>query len=470
MFLLSFILIFQLLPNIGLAEQPIQIVYNGQTIESDVPPKLLNSRVLVPVRIISETLGYTVLWDARLSKVTILGEQVHINFILNQPFIWKNGVKSQLDVTPFAESGRSYLPIRAVAENLGADIEWDGESRSVIITSGKSNVVVSGKDNIVDEENGEENTGGSTEEGTQGSTEDPTQVTPGDEQLVTEVQSSQLLSIIQNGTSLLFEVEDPSKLPNIFRLTTPHRLVLDFNHTTIKKELILQSLQQNDLIENVRFSQFSLEPDQVRVVIDLKQRVNYTIERDTNHIIVKLVPYIYSIVIDPGHGGKDPGAIGVSGRYEKDFNLAVAAKVNTLLKNEPFITPIFTRLNDTYPTLDERVEWANQLGVDMFISIHANALPGRPEIRGTETYYTRESSLELAQVMQRYMLAATGFNDRGVRTADYRVTKYTEMPAVLLEIGYLTNREEEKLLYTNDLQQKVAEGIVKAIKEYIKDK
>ena len=72
--------------------------------------------------------------------------------------------------------------------------------------------------------------------------------------------------------------------------------------------------------------------------------------------------------------------------------------------------------------------------------------------------------------MQRYMLAATGFNDRGVRTADYRVTKYTEMPAVLLEIGYLTNREEEKLLYTNDLQQKVAEGIVKAIKEYVKDK
>ncbi len=453
MFFLSFLLIFQLIPSIGHAEESIKIIYNGQTVESDVPPKIVNNRVLVPVRVISEALGYTVLWDSQIQSVTILGNQIQINFILNQPFIWKNGVKSQLDVTPFAELGRSYLPIRAVAENLGAEITWDDSTRSVIINSGKSNVVASGQDNSTDESN-----------------EDTTQIPPEADQTDTELQSTQLLSITQNGTSLFFEVEDSSKSPNIFHLTNPHRLVIDFDHTILKNELALQELQNSDLIDNVRFSQFSLGPDQVRIVIDLKQRVSYTIEKDNNIFLLKLTPYIYSIMIDPGHGGKDPGAISVSGRVEKDFNLGVALKVNELLKDEKFIKPIFTRLNDNYPTLDERVALANQLGVDMFISIHANALPGRPEIRGTETYYTRQSSLELANIMQRYMLEATGFNDRGIRTEDYRVTKYTEMPAVLLEVGYLTNKEEEKLLYTQELQQRVAEGIVKGIKEYIIDK
>src|SRR5690606_20192507 len=142
-------------------------------------------------------------------------------------------------------------------------------------------------------------------------------------------------------------------------------------------------------------------------------------------------PRPYVVVLDAGHGGSDPGAKSVNGRWEKDFNLAIVRKVQELLTDSQELKLVLTRDDDTYPTLDERIELANFLGADLFISVHANSHKSS-SVNGTETYYKHGYSLPLAQIMHRHILQATGFKDNGVRTAEFKVIKYTTMPAVLL--------------------------------------
>lgn len=92
---------------------------------------------------------------------------------------------------------------------------------------------------------------------------------------------------------------------------------------------------------------------------------------------------------------------------------------------------------------------------------------GKSNPSGTETYYTRNDSLLFAQTVHKYLSVATGLQDRGVRQANYHVTRETKMPAILLECGYLSNTKDEALLYTADFQNKVASAVVSGIKEYL---
>ncbi|USG67893.1 N-acetylmuramoyl-L-alanine amidase [Brevibacillus ruminantium] len=178
---------------------------------------------------------------------------------------------------------------------------------------------------------------------------------------------------------------------------------------------------------------------------------------------------VYKIVIDPGHGGKDHGATGASGRLEKDFTLQLARKVEELAKQEPRFEVYLTRTDDGFlSSIDrERPEFANQLGADLFISIHGNTYED-PSVSGTETYYYHEDSLSLAEIMQKHMVQANGFRDRGVKKEDFFVVKDTNMPAVLIEMGYLTNPQEEKEMLTEEVQYRMANSILDGIKEVLK--
>ncbi|MNV12182.1 Sporulation-specific N-acetylmuramoyl-L-alanine amidase [compost metagenome] len=108
---------------------------------------------------------------------------------------------------------------------------------------------------------------------------------------------------------------------------------------------------------------------------------------------------------------------------------------------------------------------ANDLKADIFISVHGNS--AAPTATGSETYYTRPDSIELAGVMHKYLVEATGLPDRKVRQKSLQVTRETKMPAVLLEVGYLSNKNDEPLMYDDAFQERVAEGIVAGIKEYL---
>lgn len=176
----------------------------------------------------------------------------------------------------------------------------------------------------------------------------------------------------------------------------------------------------------------------------------------------------YKIVLDPGHGGEDVGAIGASGLYEKDFNLSVAAKVKKLLEKDERIEVYLTREDDRYLALENRHSADFAKDVDGFISIHGNAFV-ESHVSGTETFYNRRNSRTFARIIHNHVVEATGFNDRNVQKEDFYVLKKNKVPAVLLELGFLSNSEEESIMFTEQFQDRVAEAIVAGIEEYLFD-
>lgn len=224
---------------------------------------------------------------------------------------------------------------------------------------------------------------------------------------------------------------------------------------------------------------------------------------------------IRTVVIDPGHGGKDPGAVGSAG-HEKDIVLAIGLKLGAYIRESfPDVKIVFTRDTDVFIPLHERAGLANKHDADLFISIHANANT-KPEIDGTETYvmgmHKTESNLEVAKLensvifleedhsenyegfdpnssesyiifeliqsiyMRQSLHLANNIQDqfrdrvqrkdRGVKQAGFLVLWQTAMPSVLVETGYITNRDEEKFMLSENGQDYLASAIFRAFRDY----
>ncbi len=174
-----------------------------------------------------------------------------------------------------------------------------------------------------------------------------------------------------------------------------------------------------------------------------------------------------TIVIDAGHGGHDPGAVSVSGFYEKTVNLAVARKVASLLRGKG-LQVVMTRSGDEFLELEDRAAISNRYNARLFVSIHADSAPRR-SARGFTIYVARAASWaarRAASVISRAM-DETGLANNGVRRADYRVLVQTQGPAVLIELGYLSNPQDERLLrsvsFQNRLGQAIAGGIAESV-------
>ena len=194
--------------------------------------------------------------------------------------------------------------------------------------------------------------------------------------------------------------------------------------------------------------------------------------RKTNYEFLKL-PDIkrnkFYVVIDPGHGGPDPGAIGIGGLRETEVVLDVSKRVKKLL-TEKGVKVRLTRNNEVDLDLPPRVSIANRTDADIFVSIHANASRGkRRDINGLETfYYAGWRGRLLAKNIQKHILKVSpGSPDRGVRQGRYFVIKNTRMPAVLVEIGFLTGRLDSRRLEKSIHRKRIAYAITKGILEYL---
>lgn len=227
---------------------------------------------------------------------------------------------------------------------------------------------------------------------------------------------------------------------------------------------------------------------------------------------------IKTVVIDPGHGGKDPGTVWGSGKYqEKNIVLQVALRLGEMIKTEyPGIKVLYTRSTDKYIGLYERSDFANRNKADIFISIHVNAAPKSPSASGTETFVMGthksesnfelcktensvivleedyqskyegfdpnspesyiifsllqnthlEQSLKLAEFMQQEYKKGPVYTNRGVKQGGLIVLWRSTMPAVLTEIGFLSNSKDRNILITKDGQRKIASNIFSAFKKY----
>ena len=177
----------------------------------------------------------------------------------------------------------------------------------------------------------------------------------------------------------------------------------------------------------------------------------------------------FFVVIDPGHGGPDPGAIGIGGLRESEVVLDVSKRVKKLLSEKGVMVKM-TRNNEVDLDLPPRVSIANRTDADIFVSIHANASRGKKrDINGLETfYYTGWRGKLLAKKIQKQILKVSpGSPDRGVRQGRYYVIKNTRMPAVLVEIGFLTGRLDARRLEKSINRKRIAYAITKGILEYL---
>lgn len=161
--------------------------------------------------------------------------------------------------------------------------------------------------------------------------------------------------------------------------------------------------------------------------------------------------------------------MGQLGTREADVNLAVAIKIGEELRREN-ISPIFTRTKDVSVSLKKRVTQANTAGAAAFVSVHCNSA-GDAKAHGTEAYHYTGSApgKRLAAAMNRRIYKATGLFNRGVKSAGFYVLRRTEMPAALIELAFISNEKEERLLGQEEFQTKIARAIAEGVVEYLKD-
>ena len=323
------------------------------------------------------------------------------------------------------------------------------------------------------------------------------------------------------------------------RLANPDRIFFDLKNCTFPKKTNASLDVKDSIINNVRFAQF--DKSTVRVVIDLKNSKDYSaylLENPYRLVIdvyageakdaplptpeavekapeSRFLKNIRTVVIDPGHGGKDPGAVGPRGLREKDITLSVGKKLGKILKDKQGMNVLYTRTRDKFIPLNKRTQLANSKNADLFVSIHVNASKRRAA-RGIETYFLnwttedqamkvaarengvplwkmkkeqgglqmilqdlarsnkRKESMKLAYSVQNAMVNTlkkdySRIENLGVKFALFYVLVGAEMPSILVEISFVSNREEEKRLANNKYRDKVAEAIAKGVNAYISE-
>lgn len=187
-----------------------------------------------------------------------------------------------------------------------------------------------------------------------------------------------------------------------------------------------------------------------------------------------------TIIIDAGHGGKDPGKVGTVGTLEKDINLAIALYLKEILENQD-IKIIMTRDEDMdlsktssnrkISDMKERVALIQESNADLVVSIHQNSYTA-PQVYGAQCFYRTNSTEgeQLASIIQKQIITST--NQTKIRTIksndDYYLLKHSSIPTVIVECGFLSNPEEEKLLLTDEYQRKMAWAIHLGILQYLK--
>ena len=309
-------------------------------------------------------------------------------------------------------------------------------------------------------------------------------------------------------------VKGTSIVKNIVAIQSPTSVQLTFKLTgKIAATEILRDEGSNDLLISIRTPQ----PEEKLVPVPIPEKKP---PRDSSPDLSSQRKRweLDVIVIDPGHGGYDPGTLGVTGVREKDITLGIGRRLGQLIRSGSSelrnVKVVFTRSTDTFVPLYRRGQIANESGGKLFVSIHGNATPRKPSPqRGFEVYLLRpgktedaiaiaerenavieleegyedryqeltdenfilvtmaqsaymRSSERLAELVQKQMSNVAGLHNNGVKQAGFYVLVGAAMPNILVETGFLSNREDEKFLKSTTGQQKVAEALYRAIRKY----
>jgi len=503
--LLAMIIVVANLPSIVLGTVSARLVINDYEVTGlEVPPVIMNDRVMVPARQVFEKVGGTVYWDSGSRQVTVRYDGCVLVMTMGQTRAVLNGQYIEMEVPPIIHNSRNLIPLRFPAEAFGFDVAWDSSRRAAVLHS--------------------PNSGGQAPT----PTTMPPLVPPVNEGLATDISGTPIAYMSHPATNIVglntpdsggvFTIVASSPITDVqHSLLLDNRLIVDIYNAIITLD---EPIPVFSGVSAVRASQFTFDPNITRIVLELAGAVDFSValsaDRQTLSITVSnpsgdnpgdneppqhtptpqstpvppqntpLPPQNTAqppnngrqtvVVIDPGHGGRCPGAVH-NGLVEKDLVLTLAHMAMEHLNANPNIRAYMTRSTDVTVYNAWRAEFANQKA-DLFVSIHANGIEQmelRSVVSGIETLYAvnpHEQSLgsfnsrQFAAIMQRNLISATGAVNRGPKPRpDLIVLRDTHMPAVLVEVGFLTNPIDAGLLATQSYQRTVARAIYEGILE-----
>ncbi len=442
--------------------EDISLKLDGTIVKTDVAPVLEKGRTLVPYRALLEAMGGEVSWDEQTKMATASLGSYKVQVTIDSKTGFVNGAIKEMEVPARNINGRVLIPVRFVLENLNCSVSWDDVERAVVIAS----PALSGTTEI---------TGIS----------------------LTETDTS--FRIVAAGNNVIAGTKT-------FAYEAPERFGVDIENATFPEgKGTIEAA--NSVFTGVRYSQF--DDKTVRVVIDLSSKsagqVSLSEDRKTvyidfeksdaepspnpsegndSDIDISALPELNwmasgkLVVVDAGHGGKDPGAQGKQNGEvvldEADVNFAVSLRLYELL-SAAGVNVKLLREADTTMTLYARPEAANSLCAALLVSLHNNSNDyAGPQ--GTEVLYYNKAgesdygitSKELASYLQTEMVAATGFKDRGVQNSPkLALLNKSLMPAVIIEGGFLSNPDDLKYIMTDEYIEKyataTARGIINAL-------
>lgn len=516
-----------------------KLVVNGETLE-DLPlnPIIFNERAVVPVREVFEALGATVVYNGTNNTVRVDYGNNNVVLTIGKQTAMVNGLKKTIPdgvgaklIGKWGEYPKTMVPVRFISENIGLDVGYDGENKIISVTEKSTRPTANPTT-------------------TPKPTRTPTPVktaAPKDPDDEDKEYSTAILTKIRYDVEddvVTIKVNADAKIDSISRavLTSSGVVYIDvygaINALPNKTEI------DEDVVKTVRVGQHE---DYVRIAIDTdgvkkysaalsstKKSITFKLSGSKNADVdipeetVKPTtspttkpstkptasptatpeptpkPIEYDtrkiVVLDAGHGGIDPGALGYlmtddekeayyealeskdsilstmehgTGEewYEKDIALSVVKKIKENLEDND-IEVILTRKGDTYPTLDERPELANEEGAVIFVSVHLNStIYEVTAAKGIEVYYSTQNnddelgvtSKELAQEILDCVIDSTDATSRGVKSGNLLVNRKCMMPSALIEIGFMNNPDELELLADDDYQDKLAAGIARGI-------
>ena len=467
----------------------IKILLDNKPLETVVPSVIENDRIFVSARNVIEALGGRITWFPALKLMTININNRTARLVIDDPSLEIDEKVIPLEIPARIIDNRVMIPLEVVKIIAEVDIKWENQTKTLSINTIRPYLL--------------------------------------------EVRSYSH----PDKTRVVIDLSEKTEF-RADKLINPDRIFIDIMGSIVKLEDTSKQIKIDDgVVKTVRTAQFNEEI--TRVVFDLYQQAKYELFSliEPDRVVIDIFksgeeaaisetlpakpeekptpgPEITGkrvVIIDPGHGGKDPGAIGPTGLKEKEVTLGIALYLEKLLKGAGIPTYL-TRSKDEFVYLEDRTNFANQKNGFVFVSLHANSvLNHRPSAEGIETFVLsskyigasardvadRENrasrahpevdtdlaliiadleesanikySLDFAEVVQIKLAKYLKLVNRGVKQAPFVVLKGANMVAVIVEVGFISNPKEEKLLKTNKFRENTAQALFEAIKYYIEN-
>jgi N-acetylmuramoyl-L-alanine amidase len=295
-------------------------------------------------------------------------------------------------------------------------------------------------------------------------------------------------SVERSSDGITFRVAGARGFERVVKaLIEPDRVYIDFIGATFSGTL-KQSLPDGPVAE-LRMAQQPLQGERpvTRLVAELREPCAHSVDADGTDMVLTVGGNAWAlplgphrgtgalkgktIVIDPGHGGEDPGAPAspgppAEGPFEKDIVLDIGLRLARVLNAEG-ARSVLTRSDDTYITLKGRSDLANKLGADAFVSIHCDSCAQPNTLRGTSVYYDHDHSAPLAELIQKELVATLGTEDRQVRYANFSVIRRTQGPGILVETAFINHEGDRKRLTHPNFRERVARAIAEGLKRFL---